>query len=71
MPDACLCMVGKTVKVSGVNDTEAVEVPLAKLRVSSPMVNGEVIVAVTPPTFRIPNQAVPYLLGNDYGPRMS
>ncbi len=70
IPDECMIKLDKKVCVIGVSSVNHVEVPLAKINVSSNMVKGEIIVAVTPKNFGLPNKEYPFILGNDFGPRL-
>jgi transposase InsO family protein len=71
VPNSCLQATGDVVSVLGVTHSQACEVPLYKVKVSSPMVTGEIVVGLTPTSFGMPNSRVPLLLGNDHGPKMS
>ena len=61
----------ETVCVTGVVSNKIVKVPMCTIEVSSNIVNGVIKVALAPASFGIPNKNILFLLGNDYGPRLS
>ena len=71
VPSSCLQMLDETECVTGVVSNDIVEVPMCAIEVSSNIVNGVIKVALAPASFGIPNKNIPFLLGNDYGPRLS
>ncbi len=71
VPQSCLSPTGETVSVIGVTSSDVIEVPQYKVTVDSDMVKGEIKVALTPRTFGMPSSSLPFLLGNDFGPKLS
>jgi hypothetical protein len=70
VPDSHLTATGRFVPVIGVANSEIAEVPEYKIMVESDIVNGEMLVGLTPRSFGMPNATVPFLLGNDFGPKL-
>jgi hypothetical protein len=71
VPLSCLKPTGEIVHVMGVNSVDAAEVPEYEMTVESPILSGRILVAVTPRTFCMPNAKYPFLLGNDFGPKLT
>jgi hypothetical protein len=67
VPESHLTATGRFVPVIGVANSEIAEVPEYKIMVELDIVNGEMLVGLTPRSFGMPNATVPFLLGNDFG----
>lgn len=70
VPESHMKPTGKFVPVIGVANSEVAEVPEYKIKVESDIVYGKMLIELTPRSLGIPNAAIPFLLGNDFRPKL-
>lgn len=70
MPESHMTATERFVPVIGVANSEVAEVSEFKIKVESDIVNREMLIRLTPRLLGMPNAAIPFLLGNDFEPKL-